>query len=177
MTRKPAAASGSIWRRHPYQDSGNPCRRTTTGPSCGPVATACKMTSPFLNESFSKERQYYPKESEARGAGSRRAHFGGVDAEAEAREVRLSERHRAGVQVAPNEKQQEREGGVVFVGDGVHDGEREIQTEEHFRVGHPAGFVLVRFFRESAWLAFDIEFGCAGKFGFLVVQRCDHRLR
>src|SRR5947209_14886196 len=145
----------------------------TTGPSCGPAATACKPTSPFLNERFSKERQYYTKESEARSAGSRWTHFWCVDAEAEAREVRLAERHRAGVQIAPNEEQQERDSGVVFVGDGVHDGQREIQTEEHFRVGHPACFVLVRFFRESALLAFDIEFGRAGKLAFFAEQRFD----
>src|SRR5438132_485314 len=177
MTRKPAEASGSICRRHPYQNSGKPWRRTTTGPSSEPAATACKPTSPFLNDSFSKIRQYRAKESEARSAGSRGTHFGSVDAEAETREVRLAERHRAGVQVAPNEEQQEWNSGVVLVGDGVHDGEREVQAEQHFGVRHPAGFVLVRFLRERALLAFDIEFRRAGEFAFLAEQRFDYRLR
>src|SRR6266403_3101177 len=177
MTRKPAAASGSIWRRHPLQNSGKPWRRTTTGPCCGPATTACNATSPFLKDSLSKERQYYPKESEARSAGSRGTHFGSVDAEAQPREVRLAQGHRAGVQIAPNKEQQEWNSGVVFVGDGVHDGEREIQAKQHFRVRHPAGFVLVRFFCEGALLAFDPEFRRAGKFAFLAEQRFDHRLR
>ena len=59
---------------------------------------------------------------EAGGAGSSGAHFGGVDAEAETREIRLAERHAPGVEIAPDEEQQERDGGVVFVPDGVNDG-------------------------------------------------------
>src|SRR5205807_2450143 len=119
MTRKPAEASGSICLRHPYQNSGKPWRRTTAGPFGGPAATARKLTSPFLNERFSKERQHYTRESEARSAGCRRAQFGGVNAEAETREVGLAERHAAGVEIAPDEEQQERDGGVVFVPDGI----------------------------------------------------------
>src|SRR5712692_226060 len=80
---------------------------------------------------------------EARSAGSCRAHFGGVDAEAETREVRLAQGHAARIQEAPDKEQQERDGGVVFVGDRVDDSEREIQAEQHLRVRHPAGFVPV----------------------------------
>ena len=32
-TRKPAAASGAICSRQPYQNSGKPCSRTISGPS------------------------------------------------------------------------------------------------------------------------------------------------
>src|ERR1700687_1950532 len=74
------------------------------------------------------ESQYNLRESEARCAGSGRAHFRGVDAEAETREVRLAEGHRAGVKGPPDEKQQERHGGVVFVEDGVDHSRREVQA-------------------------------------------------
>src|SRR5712692_3312963 len=101
------------------------------------------------------------RSSETGSAGGGGAHFGCVDAEAETREVRLAERHAAGVQVAPDKEQQERDGGVVLVGDRVDNGEREIQAKQNFRVGHPTSFVLVGFFREGTLLAFDIEFGRA----------------
>src|ERR1700732_1565645 len=55
MTRKPAAASGSICLCHEYQNSGKPWSRTTTGPSSGPAATACKLTSPLLKARYSTE--------------------------------------------------------------------------------------------------------------------------
>src|ERR1700731_1667004 len=56
MTRKPAAASGSVCLCHEYQKSGKPGGRATPGPSSGPAATACKPTSPFLKERYSTER-------------------------------------------------------------------------------------------------------------------------
>src|ERR1700687_3349474 len=120
---------------------------------------------------YQRECEYDLRESEAGGAGGGGTHFRCVDAEAEAREVRLAEGHAAGVQVAPDKEQQERDGGVVLVGDGVDDCEREIQAEQHLRIGHPAGFVSVRFFRERALLPFDIEFGRAGKFSFFFWAR------
>ena len=73
-------------------------------------------------------------------------------------EIGLAEGHQAGVEVAPNEEQQERNGGEVLVGDGVDDGEGEVDAERNFRVGHPAGFVAVFFGDESVFLAFDFEF-------------------
>src|SRR5215212_11766863 len=42
--RKPASASAGSWRRHEYQNSGKPCRRTTSGPV--PASTTCRRTSP-----------------------------------------------------------------------------------------------------------------------------------
>src|SRR5260370_5885729 len=74
------------------------------------------------------ESQYNLRESEARCAGSGGTHFRGVDAEAEACEVGLAEGHRAGVEVTPDEEQQERDGGVVFVEDGVDHGRKEVQA-------------------------------------------------
>src|SRR6266478_3282048 len=97
MTRKPAAASGSISLRHPYQNSGKPWRRTTTAPSFGPAATACNAISPFWKASVS----------------------------------------------------------------------RKIDPENDFRIGQPARFVPVGFFREGAHLACDIEFWRAREFAFL----------
>src|ERR1700694_3955249 len=73
------------------------------------------------------ESQSNLRESEARCAGSGGTHFGGVDAEAETREVRLAKGHRAGVEVTPDEEQQERHGGVVFVEDGVDHGRKKVQ--------------------------------------------------
>src|SRR5882762_6197067 len=55
ITRKPVAASGSICLCHEYQNSGKPWSRTTTGPSSGPPATACKPTAPFLKGRYSTE--------------------------------------------------------------------------------------------------------------------------
>src|SRR5882724_10673428 len=74
-------------------------------------------------------RESNPK-LEARRAGGGWAHFRGVDAEAKMREVGLPQGHEAGVQVAPHKEEQEGNGGVVFVEDGVDDGQREIQAQE-----------------------------------------------
>src|SRR6266404_4878081 len=180
MTRKPAAANGSICLRHPYQNSGKPWRRTTTGPFFGPAATACKAISPFWKASVSREfdlaadstcpggnSSQSKKESKARRAGSGGTHFRCVDAEAQPREVSLAERHAAGVEVAPNEEQQKRHRGVILVDDRVDDGDGKIEPEQDFRVGQPARFVPVRFFREGPHLAFDFEFWRAREFAFL----------
>src|SRR5213594_179529 len=129
------------------------------------------------NERYQPERQGNLRESEARSAGSGGTHFGGVDAEAEARKIRLTKRHASCVQIAPDKEQQERDGGVVFVPDGVNNGKGEIKAEQYFRVGHPAGLVPVGFFRERALFAFDIKFWGTGKFAFFAEQRFDHCLR
>src|SRR6267143_3485292 len=163
MTRNPASANGSICLCHEYPNSGKPWRSTTTGPSLGPAATACKAISPFWKASVSREfdlaadstcpsgiTSQCKKVSKTRSAGSGGAHFGSVDAEAQPREVSLAERHAAGVEIAPNEEQQERHRGVIFVDDRVDDGHGKIEPEKDFRVGQPARFVLVGFFREGA---------------------------
>src|SRR5580700_7974362 len=54
MTRKPAAASGSICWRQEYQNSGKPWRRTTTWPSGGPEATAWSSHAPLLKVKCSR---------------------------------------------------------------------------------------------------------------------------
>src|SRR5882672_9774617 len=180
MTRKPAAAKGSICLCQPYQNSGKPWSRTTTAPSFGPAATACNETSPFWKASVSREfdlaadstcpgdnSSQSKKESEAWSAGSGGMHFRRVDAEAQPREVSLAERHEARIEIAPDEKQQEGHRGVIFVDDRVDDGHGKIEPENNFRVGQPARFVLVGFFREGSLFAFDIEFWRARKFAFL----------
>src|SRR6266850_747302 len=180
MTRNPATASGSICLRHPYQNSGKPWSSMTTGPSFGPAATECKPISPFWMVRVSRELDleadstcpsgntpYGKRESKAWSAGGSGAHFGSVDAETQARKVSLAERHAAGVEIAPNEEQQERHRGVVFIDDRVDDGQGKIEPEKDFRVGQPAGFVPVRLFREGALLPFDIEFWRAREFALL----------
>src|SRR6267143_4943223 len=190
MTRNPAAASGSICLFHPYQNSGKPWRSTTTGPSFGPTATACNPISPLWKASVSRELDlegnstcsggntpHGNRESEARCAGSGGTHFRSVDTKTQAREVGLAERHEARVEIAPDEEQQERHGGVVFVDDRVGDGHGKIQTEKNLRVRQPACFVLVRFFRERALFAFDPEFGRARKLALFPHHRFDDGLR
>src|SRR6266436_8419282 len=180
MTRKPAAASGSISLRHPYQNSGKPWSRTTTAPSFGPAATACNEISPFWKASISREfdltadstcpsdiTSQSKEVSKARRAGSGRTHFRCVDAEAQPREVGLAQRHAAGVEIAPDKKKQERHRGVIFVDDCIDNGHGKIEPENDFRIGQPARFVPVGFFREGAHLAFDIEFWRAREFAFL----------
>src|SRR6266852_4227779 len=82
--------------------------------------------------------------SETGSAGRGRAHFGGVDAETEMREVGLSQGHEAGIEITPHEKKQEGHRGIVFVEDGVEHGKGKIKAEKNLRVGHPAGLVPVR---------------------------------
>src|SRR6267378_6138465 len=166
MTRNPAAANGSTCLCHEYQNSGKPWRSTTTGPFLGPAATACNAVSPFWKASVSREfdlaadstcpggiTSQSKKVSKARCAGSGGTHFRRVDAETQPREVGLAERHEAGVEIAPDEEQQKRHRGVIFVDDRVDDGHGKIEPENNFRVGQPARFVLVGFFREGALLA------------------------
>src|SRR6266849_2257225 len=180
MTRKPAVANGLISLRQPYQNSGKPWRRTTTAPSFGPAATACNAISPFWKASVSREfdltadsacpsgiTSQSKKVSKARRAGGGGTHLRRVDAETQPREVSLAERHEAGVEIAPDEEQQKWDRSVIFVDDRVDDGHGKIEPEKNFRVGQPARFVPVGFFREGAHLAFDIEFWRARKFAFL----------
>src|SRR5712692_1865503 len=76
-----------------------------------------------------RAKRLSPQNLEARGAGRRGTDFGGAgDAEAQALEEGLGEGHKAGVEVAPNKEQQERNGGVVFVADGVENSGREIEA-------------------------------------------------
>src|SRR6267143_1046730 len=116
MTRNPASANGSICLCHEYQNSGKPWRSTTTGPSLGPAATACKAISPFWKASVSREfdlaadstcpsgiTSQSKKVSKTRRAGGGGTHFRCVDAEAQAREESLAERHETRVEIAPNE--------------------------------------------------------------------------
>src|SRR6202521_1374104 len=114
---------------------------------------------------------------EAWSAGRGGAHFGSVDAEAETREVRLAKGQAARVEIAPHEQQQEGPGSVVFVDDRVDDGQREVQAQKNFRVGHPASFVPVGFFREGALLPFNIEFWRARKLALLPEDRFQDGLR
>src|SRR5215469_9364836 len=204
ITRNPASASGSACLRHPYQNSGKPWRRMATGPSLGPAATACSAMPAFAKTIFSRrvctkresnmrkqdsprfdrfragpslERR--PRElapSESRRARSGGPHLGGVHAETQMREVGLRERHQAGVEIAPHEQQQEGHRHVVLVGDGVHHGQRKVNPQRNFCVRNPAGFVLIRFLRERAFLALNAEFRCACKFAFLSNECFDHRL-
>ena len=113
----------------------------------------------------------------ARGAGGSGTHFRGVDAEAQMGEIGLAERHEARVEITPNEKKQEGNGGEILVGDGVDDGEAEVDAKQNFGVGHPAGFVPVFFGDEGVFLSFDFKFGCAGEFGFLADDGFDDGLR
>src|ERR1700674_1683424 len=98
--------------------------------SCSVALTATSHTRKA--KGCQTESQSNLRESEARCAGSGGTHFGGGDAEAETREVRLAKGHRAGVEVTPDEEQQERHGGVVFVEDGVDHGRRKVQAQKNF---------------------------------------------
>ena len=62
----------------------------------------------------------------SRRAGRCGAHFRGIDPESKMREPGLAERHEAGIEVAPHEKQQERDRGVILIQDGVDHGESEV---------------------------------------------------
>src|SRR5579859_85486 len=60
-TRKPASASDSICLCHPYQNSGKPCRSTTTGLSFRPERTACKVTLAFRKHCSSRVASTEPE--------------------------------------------------------------------------------------------------------------------
>src|ERR1043165_2776209 len=83
------------------------------------------------------------KAGRSRGWGS---NFRSVHPEAQVRKVSLAERHQAGVQVAPHEKQQKRNRGEILVGNRVDHGKSKINSQQDFRVGHPPGLVAI-FFR------------------------------
>ena len=72
----------------------------------------------------------------------RRGYLGGSlrfrAAKAQPPQIGLPERHQAGVQIAPHEKKQERSGRVVLILNGVQNAGRKIQSEQHFRIRHPA---------------------------------------
>src|SRR6266404_6880218 len=114
---------------------------------------------------------------EAGSAGGSGAHFRGVYAKAQMREVGLSERHEACVEVSPNEEQQKRHGRVVFVQDSVKHGEEEVDAEKNFRIGHPAGLVPVFLCDEGISLTFDLVFGSARELAFLADDGFDDGLR
>ena len=86
-------------------------------------------------------------------------------------EVGLAKRHATGVKITPDEEKQERDGGVVFVGNGVDDCGSEINSQENLSVRNPASFVFVFFCDEGVFLAFDFEFWCACEFGFFADDR------
>ena len=115
--------------------------------------------------------------SEARRAGGGGAHFRGVDTEAEMGEVGLAEGHEAGVQVAPDEEEQEGNRGVILVGDSVDDGAGKVETKQDFCIRHPAGFIPVFFCDECSFFPFDIEFGRPRELAFLAHNRFQDRLR
>src|SRR5215470_17687529 len=113
------------------------------------------------------ELRKWSRDSKAGGAGGGGAHFWGVDAETEMGEVGLAEGHTAGVKIAPNEQQKERNGGIVFVGDSVHNGRGEINSQKNLGVRNPTSLVTIFFRNEGILFAFDLEFWRARKFRFL----------
>jgi phosphate ABC transporter phosphate-binding protein len=112
----------------------------------------------------------------AGGAGGGGTHFGGVDAKAEMGEPGLAEGHEAGVEIAPDEEKKERHSGVIFVADGINDGESEVQAQRDFKVRHPSGFIFVFFGGEGSGLPFDPEFWRAREFGLLAEDGFQDRL-
>src|SRR5579862_3512949 len=96
----------------------------------GAFARALSKPLPFVWRSEFCERLL-----EAWGAGGGRAGFSGHvrrcarSAEAQLFEVNLAEGHHAGVEITPNEEQQERDRGVVFHLRGVECGGREVNSE------------------------------------------------
>src|SRR5713101_2792362 len=111
---------------------------------------------------------------ETGGAGGGGAHFRGVDAEAKVGEVGLAEGHEAGVEIAPDEEQKEGDCCEILIGDGVDDSAGKINSQENFRVGHPASFVAVFFCDEGVFFAFDLEFWRAGEFAFYAEECFEH---
>src|SRR5258705_1497211 len=92
-------------------------------------------------------------------------------------EIGLAERHEAGVKITPNEKKQKGNSGEILIGDGVDDGEAEVDAKQNFGVGHPASFVPVFFADEGIFLAFDLELRRAHKFAFYVENRFEYGFR
>src|SRR5712692_6395600 len=79
-------------------------------------------------------------ESETRGSCGRGPRFRhGTNANPEAFEVNLAERHQAGVEITPDKQQQKGHSGVVFVLDGVHHCCGEVEAQRDLGKWHPAG--------------------------------------
>src|ERR1700761_8016704 len=83
-----------------------------------------------------------------------------VGAAAPALKTTLQQRQQAGVPVTDDKEQQEWDGEVVFVGDGVGDSESEVATDEQFTPGHDTQPLAV--------------FGCLRAFALLLhaIFRC-----
>ena len=101
---------------------------------------------------------------------------GGLHAEAEALDPALRYGHYSGVEESPDEEEQERGGGVIFVLDGIDDRRGEVKAQRDFQVGHPAGAVAIAFFLPGAGLAFDLEFRRAHECRFYAEERFDDGL-
>src|SRR6266568_6588874 len=100
-----------------------------------------------------RAKRLSPQNLEARGAGRRGTDFGSAgDAEAQALKEGLAEGHKAGVEVAPDKEQQERNGGVIFVADGVENRGREIKAQGDLDIGDPAGAVAIALLDEGVRL-------------------------
>src|SRR5215475_6518248 len=123
------------------------------------------------------ELRKWSRDSKAGGAGGGGAHFWGVDAETEMGEVGLAEGHTAGVKIAPNEQQKERNGGVVFVGDSVNNGRGEINSQKNFGVRNPTSLVTIFFRNEGILFALNFKFWRARKFRFFPNDGFEDSLR
>src|SRR5437870_12331417 len=85
-----------------------------------------------------------PSESETRGPCWRGPRFRhGTNANPEAFEVNLAERHQPGVEITPDKQQQKGHSGVVFVLDGVHHCCGEVEAQRDLSKRHPAGAFAV----------------------------------
>src|SRR5579883_2003192 len=85
-------------------------------------------------------------------------------------EPALAERHEAGVEIPPHEEQEERNRRVVLVRDGVNHGQREIEPEQNFGIGHPASLVFVFLLDESILLPSMRNFGVRANSDFLPIS-------
>src|SRR5947209_7353973 len=100
------------------------------------------------------------RELEPRCAGSGGAGLGGrrwAGPKPQAFDPALGNRHEPGVQKTPDKEQQEGRGSVVFVLDGVNDGQSEIKPQGDLEVRHPSGAVAVELLAPRPGLAFDAE--------------------
>ncbi len=89
-------------------------------------------------------------------------------------EVGLSEGHEAGVEISPDEEQQEGNRGEILIGDRVDHGEAEIDAEKDFGIGHPAGFVAIFLGDERVFLTFNFKFGRAREIALDAEERFEH---
>src|SRR5690348_3943619 len=112
---------------------------------------------------------------EAGDAGGGGANFGGFRrvAEAEAFEQALAEGHHARIEISPDKKKQEGNREVILILECVDDRGGEIDAEENFGVGNPAGAFAVFAFEPGAALAlrFDAILRRADEFGLLAENR------